>query len=643
MFRITSKLLAYSLIVLILPFSYINNAAARNSAFTQKGTGPLAWSTYHMQLCGTFTDANFETQINWFADSLKPFGYTMIITDGGLGNLTYNSNGYITKFNAGGTRSISDWVTYCNNKGLNLGIYFNPLWLPAAARNNANCKVIGTNNSVSGLTNAGDKFNDNPGEDIYWIDVTKTDAEAYLKGYITYFKNLGVKLLRIDFLCVYENGQENRVAGYVPHGRNDYETALRWMEEAAGDDIELSLVMPLLLKDNDPDHPNAELELKYGDMIRINDDTRGGGWNHFSEGISCHQAPQTQPACVPVPASTRGQLNGRWSQYNSTFDGFIYWSQFTGKNKMIMDGDFLWIASFADQNEKQSAISLYALAGAPTIVMDLNTISNTDLAYYKNIDLLNLNQQGFVAKPIKSDVSDSYNSQRWIGMQADGSWVAGLFNRETSAQFRNVHFAIDLGINGTAQVQDLWTKQNLGTMSEYTQNIESHACKVVKITPNNPQINNGGFETRDISGWTEWHPTGQNPCFGVDNNDCYTGQNKLYFWSGSAYSQSVHQVKTGLISSALYTYEVTAKIKTYGNTPNKCRMEVVGASTIYYNTGINNEWRSYSIGKLHAKSDGSLDIGFYINSPGGSSMQIDDVQLHCYYYISQTGTYVMLY
>lgn len=145
-------------------------------------------------------------------------------------------------------------------------------------------------------------------------------------------------------------------------------------------------------------------------------------------------------------------------------------------------------------------------------------------------------------------------------------------------------------------------------------------------TTQNIAISNPGFETGTISGWTEWHPTGQTAKYGVDSADVHSGSYKLYFWDTAAYQQSVHQVVTGL-SSGSYTLTGWVKATAYGAAPSFCRMEAAnfGGSSVYTNMTVDGTWRQYS--STFNVTNGQLDIGFYINSPGSTSMQIDDVVL----------------
>jgi alpha-glucosidase len=137
-------------------------------------------------------------------------------------------------------------------------------------------------------------------------------------------------------------------------------------------------------------------------------------------------------------------------------------------------------------------------------------------------------------------------------------------------------------------------------------------------------VKNGGFETGDISDWTEWSPNGQTAAYGVDSDDVNSGKYKLFFHSPSAYKQSLHQSITGLDDG---TYYVSAKVKSQGPQPTTARMEVTqyGESDVYVNIPNTSEYQDVSA-EVNVKN-GKLDVGFYVDSPGGTSLQVDDVKV----------------
>jgi len=122
-------------------------------------------------------------------------------------------------------------------------------------------------------------------------------------------KQIGVKLLRIDFLSWYETGTDKGTFIGKNHGTNNYLTALRWMREAAGSDMVLSLVMPHLKN-------HAKSELLYGDMVRINEDVAHGGWENLSE--------------------QRQNWINTWSQWANPFLGFTGFSDIAGRGALTI-------------------------------------------------------------------------------------------------------------------------------------------------------------------------------------------------------------------------------------------------------------------------------------------------------------------
>ena len=82
----------------------------------------------------------------------------------------------------------------------------------------------------------------------------------------------------------------------------------------------VSLVMPHLYDD-------AAIEREFGHMYRIVADTWTGGVGHYSN-------------------NCRGTVFSNWPSSMNQFDGFIHWSQFSGRGKAILDGEKNKIVAF---------------------------------------------------------------------------------------------------------------------------------------------------------------------------------------------------------------------------------------------------------------------------------------------------------
>ncbi|MFC3883943.1 CBM35 domain-containing protein [Bacillus songklensis] len=375
------------------------------------------------------------------------------------------------------------WGDYLKEKGMEFGIYYNPLWIsPEVVKNPDKYIVKGTENNPGGPTYVadlidqgdpndptdGDRFNGGQGNarSLYWVNVNHPDAEKYIKGYIEFLAEQGADFLRVDFLSWYETGTDVNI-GTVgkAHDRELYETALKWMSEASKENnVFLSLVMPHLFN-------HGEAEQKYGDMIRINEDVFAGSWDHIS--------------------GRRQEWRPGWSQWANSFQGFTGFSDIGGRSSMILDGDFLRLNTFSGnfaENEKKTTLSLYTLAGSPIAIADQYDTIGDNYKYYQNTELIEFNKMGLVGKPIYKSAAhygesnESRDSHRWVGQLPDGSWVVGLFNRNDESKAFDFNFKEELGIE-KGQVRDVWAHKDLGIQSSHSMTLEPHDSVVLKVVP----------------------------------------------------------------------------------------------------------------------------------------------------------------
>ena len=206
------------------------------------------------------------------------------------------------------------------------------------------------------------------------------------------------------------------------------------------------------------------MEKKYGNMIRVDADTMKGGWEHFAS-----NGPQWF------------NPNG-WPSTSNMFTGLISWSHIAGRGKVVLDADFTRLNTFKTEGEKQSVISLQLMAGGPIAVADqYNTIVSGDLKFYQNEELLALNKDGFVGKPLSDKLDDAKN-QIWYGQMSDGDYIIGFFNKEDNEYDRTLDFS-EIGIEGKVKVRDLWKHQDeREAETSLSYKIPGHSCKIVRLT-----------------------------------------------------------------------------------------------------------------------------------------------------------------
>ena len=421
---------------------------------------PLYWSVYEYcydqerQGVGTIdiSPEEWDKIIDFVATNLKPHGYDMICTDGFIAMLATDNSGYMTQY---GSISLKDLVAKCKAKGLKLGVYDNPLWIHGPR----DTKIEGTDYTFGNLYYNGSTQVVNPGVDdmwFHWIVAENPGAKEYIDGFFKHYKELGVEFIRMDFLSWYEDGKD-RSMGVVGrgYGRECYARAMAYIGEAAKKyGIFTSLVMPHNFND-------AEIEARYGNMMRIVCDTGGGGWWHTS-------------------AQDKGKSYANWPQCMNQFDGFTYWSHLSGRNKIILDGDFIRLNKFDTDAERETVISLQLMAGGPVAAADQYSTIGNNLKFYVNDELLALNKDGFVGKPLSDKLGDKKN-EIWYGKMTNGDYVVGLFNRSDNTASVSVKLS-DIGISGEKNVRDLWKHTDEGKVSVLSANIPAHGCKIVKLS-----------------------------------------------------------------------------------------------------------------------------------------------------------------
>ena len=398
---------------------------------------PLYWSVYGSlrqqekegSFPNIFTMDDWEKASDYVVKNLKPYGYDMLVTDG-FASMS-GDDGYMTRYSHvrkdenSPEVELKDVVAMLKAKGLKLGVYDSPFWLHYT---NPDAIVPGTDTiKVSSLRyNAAldkDVLHPNKNENFWWVVTSHPGAEQYFEGFFKHYAERYVK-------------------------------GMQWINKYAKKyGIYVSLVMPHLKND-------AVIEKYCGNMFRIDADALEGSWYRFSE-------------------NNRGTLRGGWPNSENAFDGFINWSKVSGRKKVRLDGDFIRMGSYANDDEKMSVVSLPLMAGGPVEVTDYP--SESDVKFFQNTELLALQKDGFVGQPLQRDLWNT-DGEIWYGQMKDGSWVIGLFNREDETETRSVSLS-QIGISGTWNVRDLWKHVDDGTVTDKVEaEVPAHGCKIVKLT-----------------------------------------------------------------------------------------------------------------------------------------------------------------
>ena len=455
-----------TLLAMLLGFSVL--ALSCGDGVTDPGDGgpgfpenpysaPLYWTVYENHILkpdgqeNYISEADLAANIDWVEANLLPYGYDMIAMDGWGDVSELNEYGYRTSHSRHWEHDYAWWAGHLQSRGMSLGMYDNPLWVHLSAVD-AGAKIKGTDIPLEAII-------DRDEESLWftWVQVNRTGAEEYVRGCVEHYADMGIRYLNVDFLSWFEDGYDKNLGDVGPdRPQADYVKAMRWIrEEADRHGILFKAVMPAL---ND----EAEVERRYAHMIRINEDVSSGTWQRFSE-------------------DDRGNRRSWWSQWANPMDGYAYWSHVSGREKIILCGDFIRLNTFSNDTEKRTVVSQHLMAGGPLGVADQHNTIGSDLWLFQNPEMLALNQDAFVGKPLDNDPA-SQDSQIWTGQMSSGDWVVAFFNRESSTRTRSIDFAATLGLEGEHQVRDLWEHEDLGSMTSFSADVPARGVVVVRIT-----------------------------------------------------------------------------------------------------------------------------------------------------------------
>src|SRR6202021_2682207 len=92
------------------------------------------------------------------AETFRDYGYTMVCTDGWIDNTQkVTKHGYIVSQADDWEHDWAWWANYLKSKGMQLGVYYNPLWVTKSAVTNPSVTVVGRPGvKVGDLVNAND-------------------------------------------------------------------------------------------------------------------------------------------------------------------------------------------------------------------------------------------------------------------------------------------------------------------------------------------------------------------------------------------------------------------------------------------------------------------------------------------------------
>ena len=405
----------------------------------------LGWSSFSEQTL----NPSFLTQSNIAAESdalaasgLQSHGFRYINIDSGWQG-SFDTYGRPIP-NTSTFPDIKALITHMHQNGQKAGIYWIPgVEYPAVA---ANSPILGTPYHIQDILTvpytAGNAFGGSGTSPFHYkIDYTKPGAQEYTNSVVALFASWGVDLIKLDGVTPGSDSYDLSI-----DNRND---VAAWSKAitASGRPIWLTI--------------SWDLEEDYLSV-----------WQQYSNARRIDQDVECEGDCSKLT---------NWPRIYARFRDLPGWENAAGPSVGWNDLDSLELADgSADgltNDEKQSALGLWALANAPIILGgDLRNIDAFGKEVLTNDEVLAVDQ---TAKPARQVLDGDV--EVWVSNLGNGNYYVGIFNMNATVTRAQIPWSL-LGFGYASQIRDLWTHRELVPSSDsFSTVLGAHASRLLRV------------------------------------------------------------------------------------------------------------------------------------------------------------------
>ncbi|MGI8335074.1 glycoside hydrolase family 27 protein [Actinomadura scrupuli] len=334
---------------------------------------------------------------------------------------------------------IKALASYVHSKGLKFGFYVTP----GIAKNavTKNTPIEGTSYHAKDIADTTRTEKNYNCRNMYYVDYSKPGAQEFIDSWARQFASWGIDYLKIDGV-----------------GSADIPDVQAWDKalRATGRPITYALSNNL---------PIAEAAT----WRRLANSWRTQG------DVECYCGSGENGSGYPLTD---------WSHVAGRFGSAAAWQQYAGPggwndldSLQVGNGDQVGLT--ADQ--RRSMFTLWAMAASPLLLgTDLTALTSTDKAMLTNDRLIGVDQDGVAA----GRIVNSGARQVWRKREGNGDYVVALFNTGTSGnQTVSVTWS-QVGFSGSANVTDLWSGRNVGTVSgSYSATLRPGETRLIRARP----------------------------------------------------------------------------------------------------------------------------------------------------------------
>jgi hypothetical protein len=371
----------------------------------------------------------FTVDIQWYEPSAKGHDYRKdaALAMDAYGRLLPAVEKFPSAANGAGFKPLADYV---HAKGLKFGIHLMRGIPRQAVRENT--PVLGTDLRAADIAVTSSTCKWNP--DMFGVDATKPGGQAYYDSLLALYAEWGVDFIKVDDLSrPYDAVQLAEVE------------AIRRAIDKTG--------RPIVFSTSPGETPLAQGAhvAAHANMWRISDDF----WDKWPELLAQFKR---------LHDWTPYRATGAWPDADMLPLGLI---QFGRTTRFTAD-------------EQRTMMTLWSIARSPLILgADMTRLDEPTLALLTADEVLAVNQHS-------SDNRQLFRTDEghiaWIAKVPDSSDLyLAVFNTSATAATVSVPLA-DLGLSGTAQVRDLWARQNLDSARDtFAPVIPSHGAGLYRL------------------------------------------------------------------------------------------------------------------------------------------------------------------
>ena len=422
-------------------------AATAHAQVNGVGQKPyLGWSSFSQQTL----DSSFLTQANIMAQSdalassgLQSHGFNYINIDSGwMGS--FDGNGRPIP-NTTTFPDIKALIDHIHQNGQKAGIY----WIPGVEEPavDANYPILGTSYHIQDILTvpytAGNAFGGAGTSPYHYkIDFTKPGAQEYMNSVVALFASWGVDFIKLDGVTPGSYSD-----GLAIDNRDD---VAAWSKAIALSGRPIWLTVSWAI-----DQDYLSVWQQNSNARRIEDD------------IEC------EGRC--------GTLTD-WPRIYQRFRDLPGWQNAAGVTAGWNDMDSLDIGDGTldglTDEEKQSAISLWAMANAPMYLGgDLTKLDAFGKSLVSNEEVIAVDQIGKPAKQVLGG-----DTPIWVSNLGNGTYYVAVFNLNAVTAQVMVPWKL-LGFTGALKVRDLWNQIDLGASpQDFNTILMGHGVRLLKVT-----------------------------------------------------------------------------------------------------------------------------------------------------------------